>query len=197
MLEKKIILAADEIISLYQQYGNDEYAGEKVSQSAHMLQAAQLAKKSGYDDDIVLAAFLHDIGHICSAAYIHEDMNGFGVMDHEKIGANFLRKKGFGEIVARLVENHVSAKRYLTFKYPEYYNGLSPASKITLELQGGIMNPDEAILFEQDDLFDEFVQMRHWDDLAKEENTPLQPLQYFRQLIIDHLETQYSFNKPY
>ena len=197
MLEKKIILAADEIIGLYQQYGNDEYAGEKVSQSAHMLQAAQLAKKSSYDDDIVLAAFLHDIGHICAAAYIHEDMNGFGVMDHEKIGANFLRKKGFGEIVARLVENHVSAKRYLTFKYPEYYNGLSPASKITLELQGGIMNPDEAILFEQDDLFDEFVQMRHWDDLAKEENIPLKPLQYFRQLIIDHLETQHSFNKPY
>ena len=194
MLAKKIIPVADEIIGLYEKHGNNEYAGEKISQLEHMVQAAQLAKNGGYDNEIVLAAFLHDIGHICSASYIQEDMNGFGVMNHEKIGANFLRKRGFGERVARLVENHVSAKRYLTFKYPEYYDGLSEASKKTLEFQGGRMNPDEAILFEQDNLFEEFIEMRRWDELAKEENIPLQPLTYFRQLIIDYLQKKYSLN---
>lgn len=182
---------ADEIITLYQKHGGNEYVGEKVSQLEHMLQAAQLAKDGGYDDEIVLAAFLHDIGHICAAAYIQEDMNGFGVMNHEKIGANFLRKRGFGERVARLVENHVSAKRYLTFKNPEYFEGLSEASKNTFVFQGGKMAADEAILFEQDELFEEFIQMRHWDELAKEGNIPLQPLQYFRQLIINYLEKQH------
>ena len=195
MTDKKIIAITDEIIELYEKHGSNEYAGEKVSQLEHMVQAAQLAKQSGYDDEIVLAAFLHDIGHICAANYITGDMNGFGVMNHEKIGANFLRKRGFSERVARLVENHVSAKRYLTFKYPEYYEGLSEASKKTLEFQGGRMNYDEAMLFEQDDLFEEYIEMRRWDEQAKEENQPLPPINYFKQLMKTYLQRQYSFNQ--
>ena len=188
MTAKKIIPVVEEIVELYQTHGSNEYAGEKVSQMEHMVQAAQLAKEGGYDDEIVLAAFLHDIGHICAVSYITTDMSGFGVMNHEKIGANFLRKRGFSERIARLVENHVSAKRYLTFKYPEYYEGLSEASKKTLEFQGGRMNYDEAMLFEQDDLFEEFIAMRRWDELAKEENLPLQPISYFKDLMITYLQ---------
>jgi len=195
MIAKKIIPVVEEVFELYQKHGSNEYAGEKISQLEHMVQAAQLAKEGGYDDEIVLAAFLHDIGHICAANYITEDMNGFGVMNHEKIGANFLRKRGFGERIARLVENHVSAKRYLTFKYPEYYEGLSEASKKTLEFQGGRMNYDEAMLFEQDELFEEFIAMRRWDEQAKEENFPLQPIEHFKDLMINYLQRQYSFNQ--
>lgn len=195
MTAKKIIPVVEEIVELYQKHGSNEYAGEKVSQLEHMVQAAQLAKDGGYDDEIVLAAFLHDIGHICTASYITADMNGFGVMNHEKIGANFLRKRGFSERIARLVENHVSAKRYLTFKYPEYYEGLSETSKNTLEFQGGRMNYDEAMLFEQDDLFEEFIAMRRWDELAKEENLPLQPMDYFKTLMINYLQKQFAFNQ--
>jgi len=195
MIAKKIIPVVEEVFELYQKHGSNEYAGEKISQLEHMVQAAQLAREGGYDDEIVLAAFLHDIGHICAANYITEDMNGFGVMNHEKIGANFLRKRGFGERIARLVENHVSAKRYLTFKYPEYYEGLSEASKKTLEFQGGRMNYDEAMLFEQDELFEEFIAMRRWDELAKEENFPLQPIDHFKDLMINYLQRQYSFNQ--
>lgn len=194
-MPEKIIPVVEEIFELYQEHGSNEYAGEKVSQLEHMVQAAQLAKESGYDDEIVLAAFLHDIGHICAAAYITEDMDGFGVMNHEKIGANFLRKRGFSERIARLVENHVSAKRYLTFKYPEYYEGLSEASKKTLAFQGGRMNPGEAILFEQDDLFEEFIQMRHWDEQAKEENKPMPPMDHFKDIMINYLQRQDSLNQ--
>jgi 2-amino-1-hydroxyethylphosphonate dioxygenase (glycine-forming) len=195
MTAKKIIPVVEEIFELYQKHGDNEYAGEKISQLEHMVQAAQFAKDGGYDDEIILAAFLHDIGHICAASYITEDMNGFGVMNHEKIGANFLRKRGFSERIARLVENHVSAKRYLTFKHPEYYEGLSEASKKTLEYQGGKMNPDEAILFEQDNLFEEFIAMRRWDELAKEENIPMPPMDYFKDLMTDYLQRQYAFNQ--
>jgi predicted HD phosphohydrolase len=38
---------------------------ETVSQLEHMSQSAQLAIEQGYDDEVVLAAFFHDIGHIC------------------------------------------------------------------------------------------------------------------------------------
>jgi predicted HD phosphohydrolase len=49
---------ANEIIRLYQEYGGSEYAGEKVSQLEHMVQAARLAEQDGYDEEVILAAFL-------------------------------------------------------------------------------------------------------------------------------------------
>lgn len=181
---------ADDIIGLYKNHGSNEYAGEKVSQLEHMVQAAALAKQGGYDDEMILAAFLHDIGHICAAAYTGT-MNGYGIINHEKIGAQYLRNRGFSERIAKLVENHVSAKRYLTFKFPEYYEGLSDASKKTLGYQGGRMNPDEAAFFENDPLCEDFIEMRRWDELAKEENQPLAlPYEYFHALICSHLAQQ-------
>ena len=67
-------------------------------------------------------------------------MGGYGIKSHEKIGGDFLRDLGFPERIAKLVENHVQAKRYLTFKYPEYFEKLSKASLQTLSYQGGPMN---------------------------------------------------------
>lgn len=163
----------DDIFGLYMNYGMADYIGEPVSQIEHMSQAAQLAIEEGYDDEVVLAAFFHDIGHICAMANAENNMNGFGVKSHEKIGADFLRKNGFPEKVARLVENHVQAKRFLTFKFPEYYNKLSDASKKTLEFQGGKMTEAEAQRFEQDPLLIESIRMRYWDEMAKETNVPL------------------------
>ena len=64
-------------------------------------------------------------------------MDGFGIKDHEELGAEFLRGKGFSKKIARLVESHVEAKRYLTFKDPAYYAmNLSEASKKTLRIPG-------------------------------------------------------------
>lgn len=139
-----------------------------------MSQSAALAIKAGKDDEVILAAFFHDIGHICVMdGEEKKSMDGFGNARHEKIGADFLRSMGFPEKIAQLVENHVAAKRYLTFKYPEYYNNLSDASKKTLEFQGGKMNNEEASGFEKDQLFEASIQLRTWDEEAKEINTPL------------------------
>lgn len=185
----KSVSVADNIIDLYKKHGGSEYAGEKITQLQHMVQAAGIATHGGYDDEIILAAFLHDIGHICVAANAGNTMNNFGIIDHEKIGSDFLGKHGFSERITRLVENHVSAKRYLTFKNAEYFNGLSEASKKTLEYQGGKMNAAEALSFEEDELFTDFIIMRHCDEMAKQEDYPVnETLDYFHKLIINHLE---------
>src|ERR1700742_3703445 len=96
----------DEIMALYEKHGGAEYAGEKVSQLEHMAQAAQLAEEEGYDEEVILAAFLHDIGHISEAAKGDNEMDGFGIKDHEELGAEFLRGKGFSKKIVRLVESH-------------------------------------------------------------------------------------------
>jgi phosphonate degradation associated HDIG domain protein len=177
----------DEIMKLYEGYGGAEYAGEKVSQLEHMAQAAQLAEEQGYEEEVILAAFLHDIGHISEAAKGDNEMDGFGIKDHEELGAEFLREKGFSKKVVRLVESHVEAKRYLTIKDPSYYAQLSEASKRTLDFQGGPMTEEEAAAFEQYPLFHLIIQMRKWDEMAKIENKPLPDLLHYRAMILHHL----------
>jgi phosphonate degradation associated HDIG domain protein len=179
----------DEIFGKYESYGGEEYAGEKVSQLEHMVQAAQLAEEEGYDEEVILAAFLHDIGHICEVAIGENEMDGFGIKDHEAIGAEFLRKKGFSKRIARLVESHVEAKRYLTVRDPAYYAQLSDASRKTLEYQGGPMTEEEATAFEQYPLFGMIVKMRKWDEQAKIEGKALPDLEHYKDMMIRHLTT--------
>jgi 2-amino-1-hydroxyethylphosphonate dioxygenase (glycine-forming) len=181
---------SEEIINLYRKYGASDYIGEAISQLEHASQSAQLAQNEGYAPEIILAAFLHDIGHICMQDPDLASMKGFGVRQHEKLGADFLRQRGLPEKIARLVENHVQAKRYLTFKFPDYYEKLSPASKQTLEYQGGKMSEEEASKFEQDDLHELSLKMRTWDEQAKETNIPLIGLDYIATLIDEAMNVQ-------
>lgn len=176
------------IISLYNQYGGEDYIGEPVSQLEHMQQCAQLAEQEGYDEEVVLAGFFHDIGHFCEHLMPVQHMDGFGIVDHEKLGADFLRGQGFSEKIAQLVQNHVEAKRYLTFRYPEYYEKLSEASKRTLEFQGGRMTAEEAAAFEADPLFELHIKLRRWDEGAKLEHQPLQPMLYYESMMVRHLQ---------
>lgn len=176
----------DDVFALYEKYGDEDYIGEPVSQIEHMSQAAVLAAADGYDDEVVLAAFFHDIGHLC--ADDAESMDGMGNIDHEKLGADYLRNLGFSDRLASLVQSHVVAKRYLTYKHPEYYNKLSDASKKTFEFQGGVMNKDQADAFEADPDTELMIKMRTWDDLAKEINIPVDNIGYLRQIALKHLD---------
>ncbi|KNH28264.1 phosphohydrolase [Pseudomonas syringae] len=163
-----------EVFGLYERFGDNDYIGEPVSQIEHMSQAAELAMAEGCDDEVVLAAFFHDIGHICAEGA--ENMGGFGIVSHERLGADYLRRAGFSERLARLVEYHVQAKRYLTLKEPGYYERLSEASRRTLEYQGGVMTTAEAEAFERDPLCAVSLRMRQWDELAKEMWVPVMNL---------------------
>jgi len=169
---KTIESIVEEVFELYEKFGAQDYIGEPVSQLEHMSQSAELARKHGESDEVILAAFFHDIGHLCVSNSGTGSMGGYGVKSHEKIGADFLRAKGFPERIAKLVENHVQAKRYLTFSFPEYYNNLSEGSKKTLSFQGGVMTDEEALAFESDPLFATSILLRRWDELAKEINVP-------------------------
>lgn len=184
---------ANEIFSLYALHGGEDYIGEPVSQLEHMHQMALLAEEAGHDDDVILAAFFHDIGHLVASTGSYASMDGYGAVSHETIGADYLRRKGFSEKLISLVESHVVAKRYLTFRYPEYLSRLSDASIKTLQIQGGTMTEEEAREFEQDPLFEIKVQFRKWDDEAKVTGRPVTGWQNLKPLVIRHLETQSSF----
>ncbi len=180
----------EQLFSLYKLYGEEDYIGEPVSQLEHMCQAAQLAEELGYDQEIILAAFFHDIGHLCEHIMPVEQMDGVGVVDHESIGMNFLLKMGFSTRIGLLVKSHVDAKRYLTFKYPDYFQKLSDASKITLEFQGGIMSEEEASAFENDPFFEDYIIMRTLDDRAKIAGVLLPDLEHFKNMAVEHLCNQ-------
>ena len=194
-MQQPIEERVNEIFELYQKYGDEDYIGEPVSQIGHMCQAAELAEAEGYPEEIILAAFFHDIGHFCEHFMPVQQMDGFGVVDHEKLGADFLRSKGFSSTIASLVENHVQAKRYLTYHFPSYYEQLSEASKKTLEFQGGVMTLEEAMLFESGDLFDLHIKLRRWDEKAKMEKQQMPPIQKYKDMAIRHLVANQSFAK--
>jgi len=189
MTEEQIETTVNTVFELYDKHGAAEYAGEKVSQLEHMVQAAQLALQGGFDDEVVLAAFLHDVGHLLPIDEAHNSMDGYGMMDHERVGADYLRTLGFSDRVCRLIASHVNAKRYLTWKYPAYYDQLSAASKKTLEFQGGKMEDAEATAFEADPLFEFYIQMRRWDEAAKIENQPMPDISVFKEKARRHLRS--------
>jgi phosphonate degradation associated HDIG domain protein len=177
----------NQVFALYDQHGDEDYIGEPVSQLEHMAQAAALAEAEGYDDEVVLAAFFHDIGHLCAAGSQVESMGGMGAMNHERLGSSYLLALGISERIAMLVQSHVVAKRYLTFKYPDYYQKLSPASQTTLTFQGGIMTEEEARAFESNPDHDLIIRFRYWDDEAKRTNIPVDNLPHLKQIAISHL----------
>lgn len=178
------------LFALYQQHGHADYIGEPVSQLEHMRQAAALAEAEGYDEEVILAAFFHDLGHLCAHQQEVESMDGFGAVNHEQLGADYLRRCGFSERLARLVESHVQAKRYLTYKHPDYLRQLSPASRATLDFQGGVMTAAEAAAFEQDPDASLIIRMRQWDDLAKEEGQSGGRLMPLMHMALRHLRHQ-------
>jgi len=161
-----------ELRTLLLERGHEDYYGEPVSQLEHMLQCAQLAERAGADTETILAAFLHDIGHLLPSDDARDHMDSYGRVDHEKLGADWLRQRGFSEKIAQLIEHHVNAKRYLTFKNPDYFSRLSEASLETLRFQGGPMTAEEARAFETNPYFVGILQVRRWDELAKEPAMP-------------------------
>jgi predicted HD phosphohydrolase len=159
------------ILSAFKDRGHEEYHGEPVSQLEHAVQAATLAKFQYPDDpEFIIAAFLHDFGHLCESP--NGEMDGFGKWDHESIGAQKLQSLGLSSKIIRLVANHVTAKRYLVSTDPLYFTHLSEASKITLEKQGGLLSVAEQKEFEDDPLFHLHIALRRIDEKAKETGKP-------------------------
>jgi 2-aminoethylphosphonate-pyruvate transaminase len=155
----------DEIKSLFETYGGSLYGGEAVTQLEHALQTAMLAESEGADAALIVAALLHDVGHLLHD--LPDDAPDAGVDDvHEELAYHWLRGH-FGPAVTEPVRLHVDAKRYLCAVEPAYWASLSPVSQQSLELQGGTFTAEETRDFEKRPFFEQGVRLRRWDDQAK------------------------------
>jgi phosphonate degradation associated HDIG domain protein len=151
----------EDVERLYAERGALSY-GEDVTQTEHALQCAVLAEAEGAAPDLILAALLHDIGHLfeTEADAVRSDDR------HEVAGAQAL-KPLFGEAVRAPIALHVRAKRYLCFKERGYLQALSAASTASLARQGGPFNATEAAAFERLAHASDALALRRFDDLGK------------------------------
>jgi phosphonate degradation associated HDIG domain protein len=166
------------IADLLETRGRALYFGEAISEAEHALQSAYLAEGEGADDALVVAALLHDIGHLL---HRHgQDVADRGIDGrHEDIGHAWL-SRWFGPAVAEPVQLHVAAKRYLSVTDPAYVSQLSPASRQSLDLQGGPFSAAEAAEFERLAFFRQAVRLRYWDDAAKVPGLAVPPFDHYR-----------------
>jgi len=156
---------SDEIVALYQARGADAYFGERVSMTEHGLQAAYFAQLEAAPATLVVAALLHDVGHLLEAVPdAIEDWTSDA--RHEETGAHWLAQR-FAPEIAEPVRLHVPAKRYLCAVDAGYFARLSPASVHTLKLQGGPMSAREVAQFESERFHKQAVRVRLWDDQGK------------------------------
>lgn len=157
--------AVDEIRTLLEGGGGRQYGGERVTQLAHALQCATAAEVAGAPAHLVVAALLHDVGHLVHG--LGPRPAEHGVDDrHEERGAASL-ERWLGPEVTGPVRLHVDAKRYLCAVEPGYFGGLSPASVRSLELQGGLFDAASAAIFIDAPYAADAVRLRRWDEAAK------------------------------
>jgi len=171
----------DEVLALYQARGSAAYFGERVSMTEHGLQAAYFAQLEGAPAALVIAALLHDVGHLLEAV---PDAIEDWTRDahHEQTGARWLAAR-FAPEISEPVRLHVPAKRYLCATDRDYLSRLSPASVHTLRLQGGPMSAHEVQQFEGERFHRQAVRVRLWDDQGKVAGLVTPPLRDYLEMI--------------
>lgn len=172
---------ADQVISLFAAKGDGAYFGEPVSQLEHALQAAYFAREENAPPHLVVAALVHDIGHLVHD--LGENIADHGIdARHEEVGERWLKER-FGPEVYEPVQLHVAAKRFLCATNAGYFEKLSPASVQSLQLQGGPMSPAEVEAFKTNPYYREAVRLRLWDDKAKIQRLKTPDLESYRATI--------------
>ncbi len=160
------------------------YIGEKITMSEHMIQSAMIAEKAKLPNSLVCACLLHDYGHFILEnpdKLVKNKLNG----KHEDIGYEYL-KKFFKKDVVIPIKYHVLAKRYLA-RNKKYYNNLSNASKISLKLQGGVLNKKQSKDFEKQNFFKNVIKLRKFDEAAKKTNIKIKSITDYKKLLISQL----------
>jgi phosphonate degradation associated HDIG domain protein len=176
-------LTLNEINRLLMERGHRQYGMEAISQLEHALQCAHLAEHAGETPETVAACLLHDLGHLLAAERDGLQEHNTTEDDlHQFIALPFLRAL-FSEAVLEPIRLHVDAKRYLCLIDPGYWVELSPASKHSLELQGGVFSEAEAERFIAQSFAAEAVRLRRYDDLAKVKGKEVPSLTHYTELL--------------
>jgi [1-hydroxy-2-(trimethylamino)ethyl]phosphonate dioxygenase len=173
--------AFDEVADLFHRHGGGAYFGEAVTQAEHALQAAHFAALDHAPDELVLAALLHDVGHLLQS--VPDDIADWHTdARHEVEGSAWLAQR-FPRGISEPVRLHVPAKRYLCATDPGYVAMLSEASIVTLKLQGGPMSAGEVAKFEAEPFHAQAVQVRRCDDRGKIAGLKTRGLDDYRPLL--------------
>jgi phosphonate degradation associated HDIG domain protein len=172
-------LSSDQILELYEQRGALRHGSEPVSQAAHALLCALLAGEGGASAELIVAAFLHDLGHLLSERP-HAGAHSDDV--HQYLASPFLRGS-YPDAVLEPIRLHVDAKRYLCRIEPGYRERLSAASRESLELQGGPFNAAAADRFLARPFAWDAIRLRRWDDGAKIAGRATPALREFEPLL--------------
>lgn len=171
----------EEIEELFTTGISEEYLGEDVKLVEHMLQCADLAREAGVSDELIVAALLHDIGHLLVDDAVTAHNEGHDA-HHDEVGAAWVAAR-FPASISEPVRLHVAAKRYLVSTDPSYRAKLSEASIHTLNLQGGEMTPAECEDFLAIPGAKEGISLRIWDDLGKVRDKSTSSLADFKAVI--------------
>jgi phosphonate degradation associated HDIG domain protein len=173
------MLTLTDIEYLFAKNGGEQYSGEPVTQLEHALQTAYFAERDSADDELITAALLHDLGHLLHD--LGETPFLRGVDDvHQYRSLPFLRGL-FSDDVLNAIKFHVDAKRYLCAVRLDYHARLSEDSKRSLLLQGGIFSEAAAAEFIRQPGAERAVQLRLWDDAAKDPNLATPDIAHFMQ----------------
>jgi predicted HD phosphohydrolase len=172
------ISSVDELMTLLadcaDKWDMPDRSGDPVDILDHDRQCAELLRRDYPDDEeLQVAGLVHDIGHTLQPG----DDAG-----HGRNGAAAIREL-LGERVARLVELHVVAKRYLAATDMVHAERLSPSSQRTLVAQGGPMTREEIKTFEGDPNFGAAVALRRADDAGKVVGLTVAPLESWRPVV--------------
>ncbi|MGH7304439.1 MAG: HD domain-containing protein [Candidatus Rokuibacteriota bacterium] len=179
---------ADRLLAALASSGARRYGGERVSELEHALQCAELARAGSADEELQLACLLHDVGrYAIDQSLVADTLEAARVgptgRGHHELGADLLAP-WVSERVAWCVRMHADAKRYLCAIEPPYLDRLSPGSRHTLRLQGGVMSPQDAGRFAEHRWAGDAVALRRWDDEAKVVDKPTRSLRDWAPLIL-------------
>jgi predicted HD phosphohydrolase len=163
--------ALKELTAIYDGKANGLYGLTLVNQRAHAVQSGYHARAQGLGASLVVAALLHDIGHMVHDLGEHPAANGIDDR-HENTGSDWLQRL-FGPAVTEPIRLHVAAKRYLCAVEADYFGKLSNDSIESLNLQGGRMSAEEVADFQQEPYWREAVALRRIDELAKDPKGPM------------------------
>ena len=169
----------DKIISNFKN-NKSLYIGEKLTMSEHMIQSAMLAEQAKCNDNLICSCLLHDYGHFIIEnpdSLVKNKKDG----EHENIGYEYL-KKFFNTEIVEPIKYHVLAKRYLA-RNNKYLTFLSEASKMSLKLQGGVLNDKESKEFKKKKYFKNSVLVRKFDEAAKETSIKMKKIDDYSSLL--------------